>query len=192
MYGWAWILRLAAELRSWDDADGQSGRNPAPLEHKIAELTKDYLPRLNPPDSYWSTSRYGIRPRANVLHDARAVGDTQLEKLVTTYAREKYLDDHDYPGRFEPSGEDFFSPAWNEADLIRRILPKEDFPTWLEHFLPGLGNNDAGIANLVEPVVVSDVSDPKIVHLAGSICLGHGRSKGYYPLYQVTMEDARF
>lgn len=167
MYGWAWTLRLAAELKSWEDADGQRwAANLAPLEQKIVDLTKDYLPRLSYP------IRTGVHPDtafalAQTLDYARQVGDTQLEILVASYAREKYLSDRDYPGRFEPSGEDFFSPAWNEADLMRRILASEEFAIWLEQFLPGLGNDDAATANLLQPAVVSDVSDPKIVHLAG-------------------------
>lgn len=167
MYGWAWTLRLAAELRTWDDPDGQKwAANLAPLEQKIVGLTKDYLPRLTYP------VRTGVHPDtafalAQTLDYARAVGDTDLENLVTAYACDKYLADRDYPGRFEPSGEDFFSPAWNEADLLRRILSSEKFAKWLEQFLPDLGNDDAAVANLLKPAIVSDVSDPKIVHLAG-------------------------
>jgi hypothetical protein len=95
------------------------------------------------------------------------VKDTELEELVATYAREKYLGDRNYPGHFEPSGEDFFSPAWNEADLMRRILPGSDFAEWLDRFLPGVADENSRVASLLEPVRVSDVTDPKIVHLAG-------------------------
>lgn len=167
MYGWAWTLRLAVELRSWDDPDGQRwAKNLKPLEEKIVKLTKDYLPLLTYP------IRTGVHPDtafalAQMLDYARAVRETQLEDLITIYAREKYSDDRDYRGHFEPSGEDFFSPAWNEADLMRRVLPAEEFADWLEQFMPGLGSEQSAAANLLQPVVVSDVTDPKIVHLAG-------------------------
>lgn len=167
MYGWAWTLRLAAELRTWPDADAQRwASNLRPLEEKIVELTKDYLPRLTHP------IRTGVHPDtafalAQTLDYARAVGETELETQVVEFAKAKYLADRDYPARFEPSGEDFFSPACNEADLMRRVLPPAEFAAWLEQFLPGLGEADSPSAALLTPAVVSDVTDPKIVHLAG-------------------------
>ncbi|WP_231956358.1 DUF2891 domain-containing protein [Posidoniimonas polymericola] len=167
MYGWAWTLRLAAELRTWPDADAQRwAANLRPLEERVVELTKDYLPRLTYP------IRTGVHPDtafalAQTLDYARAVGETELETQVVEFAKAKYLADRDYPARFEPSGEDFFSPACNEADLMRRVLPPAEFAEWLEQFLPGLGDADAPSNALLTPAVVSDVTDPKIVHLAG-------------------------
>ncbi|MEM9185240.1 MAG: DUF2891 domain-containing protein [Planctomycetota bacterium] len=166
MYGWAWALRLAAELRRWDDPDAQRwAANLAPLEATIVRLTKGYLPRLTYP------IRTGVHPDsafalAQTLDYARDAGDAELETLVVDFCRAKYLGDHDYPARYEPSGEDFFSAAWNEADLMRRVLAQEEFAAWLASFLPGIGSDDPAAAAL-EPATVSDVTDPKIVHLAG-------------------------
>lgn len=167
MYGWAWTLRLAAELRTWDDADARRwASNLEPLEREIVGLTEDYLPRLTYP------IRTGVHPDtafalSQTIDYARAVGNSELERLVVDYAREKYTGDHDYPGRFEPSGEDFFSQAWNEADLMRRVMSDEEFAAWLAQFLPGLSESDSAVATLLEPAEVSDLSDPKIVHLVG-------------------------
>lgn len=167
MYGWAWALRLVAELKTWDHPSAKKwATNLAPLEARIVELTKDYLPRLTYP------IRSGVHPDtafalSQTLDYARTVGDDELEELIVTYAREKYLGDSNYPGHFEPSGEDFFSPAWNEADLMRRVLTQEEFSTWLDGFLPGLNTKNSEVWTLLNPVTVSDVTDPKIVHLAG-------------------------
>lgn len=166
-YGWAWTLRLAAELRTWDDSDAKRwAENLQPLEEKIVALTKDYLPRLTYP------IRTGVHPDTGfalgqMLDYARTVGDEQLESLIVSYSRDKYLADRDYPSRFEPSGEDFFSTAWNEADLMRRVLPPAEFAVWLEQFLPGLERSGSDAAVLLQPAVVSDLTDPKIVHLVG-------------------------
>jgi hypothetical protein len=166
-YGWAWALRLAAELRTWDDDQArQWAANLAPLEQRLVALTKDYLPKLTHP------VRTGVHPDTGfalgqMLDYARAVGDSELETAITKYAREKYRGDRDYPARYEPSGEDFFSSALNEADLMRRVLPAEEFASWLEQFLPGLGDVESDAAGLLVPVEVSDVTDPKLVHLAG-------------------------
>ena len=166
-YGWAWTLRLAAELKAWDDPDAKRwAKNFQPLEQQIVKLTKDYLPRLTYP------IRTGVHPDTafalgQMLDYARVVGDQELESLIVSYSREKYLGDRGYPSRFEPSGEDFFSQAWNEADLMRRVLSQAEFANWLERFLPRLAAADSDAANLLKPAVVSDLTDPKIVHLVG-------------------------
>ena len=73
--------------------------------------------------------------------------------------------DEDYPGGWEPSGQDFLSPALCEAELIERLLPREGYPDWLGRFLPGLAGGQP--AALFTPAVVTDSSDGYIAHLRG-------------------------
>ncbi|HUC84364.1 MAG TPA: DUF2891 domain-containing protein [Candidatus Acidoferrales bacterium] len=165
MYGWAWALRLAAELRVWNDPDArQWARNFAPLERKLVALTEDYLPRLTYP------IRTGVHPDtafalAQILDYARVAGDTNLEQLVVERARTYYTNDRDYPVQYEPSGEDFFSPGLNVADLMRRVLPPDEFSRWLDGYLPGLRAGRLGAWQIA--VEASDLTDPRIVHLVG-------------------------
>lgn len=167
MYGWAWTLRLAAELKSWDHPSAKRwSTNLAPLEQRIVQLTKAYLPKLTYP------IRTGVHPDtafalSQIFDYSRTVGDSELEAQIVAFALDKYQTDANYSGQLEPSGEDFFSPAWNEADLMRRVLTADEFSTWLRHFLPKLDEDDSASWSLLTPVVVSDPSDPKIVHLAG-------------------------
>ncbi|HAV64612.1 MAG TPA: DUF2891 domain-containing protein, partial [Verrucomicrobiales bacterium] len=122
MYGWAWALRLAAELHGWEDPQAAAWRDAfTPLEEKLVVLTKEYLPRLTYP------VRTGVHPDTafalgQILDYARTVKDLELESLVTARARDYYLEDRDYPIDFEPSGQDFFSAGLNVADLMRRVL----------------------------------------------------------------------
>ena len=161
MYGWAWALRLAAELRSWNDPDAVRWvANFAPLENKLVTLTKDYLPRLTYP------IRTGVHPDTafalGQIHDyARTVNDAELASLIEKRARAYYVKDVAYPASYEPSGEDFFSPGLNEADLMRRVLPAEEFSRWLTSFMPSFPSA------WTTPAEVSDLSDPRIVHLVG-------------------------
>jgi len=164
-YGWAWALRLAAELHSWNDPDAQQwAKNFAPLEQKLVALTEDYLARLNHP------IRVGTHPDtafalAQILDYARAVGNVELEKLVSARAKSFYAGDRNYPINYEPSGEDFFSPGLNVADLMRRVLPRPEFSHWLDAYLPVLRNGNLGAwATAAE---VSDLTDPRLVHLVG-------------------------
>lgn len=165
MYGWAWALRLAAELKAWDDPDArQWAKNIAPLEKKLVALTKEFLPKLTYP------VRTGTHPDTafalgQIIDYARAVGDAELEKSAAARARQYYLGDKNYPTNYEPSGEDFFSPGLNEADLLRRVLSRDEFSNWLDSFLPGLRGGELG--NWAKAAEVSDLSDARIVHLVG-------------------------
>ncbi len=165
MYGWAWALRLAGELRTWDDADAKRwAANFAPLEKQLIELAKAYLPRLTYP------IRTGVHPDtafalAQLLDYARGVRDGELEQLVIRRATDYYLKDRDYPIGYEPSGEDFFSPGLNVADLMRRVMPADEFGRWLDQYLPGLQAGQLGAWS--SAAEVSDLSDPRIVHLVG-------------------------
>ncbi len=165
MYGWAWALRLARELHDWDDPDGREwAANFAPLEREIAGLVKGYLPKLE-----WPV-RCGFHPEtafplAQMLDYARATGDGEFERLLLEKARSFYRGDRDYPAAYEPSGNDFFSPGLNVADLMRRVLPQDEYCDWLGRYLPGLAGGSAG--NLLTPVTVSDPSDGHLIHLAG-------------------------
>ena len=122
MYGWAWLFRLVAELHTWDDPDARQWRaHLQPLEEVLVRRCQAYLPLLSFP------IRTGEHPDtgfalAQTLDYARTVGNEELEKLLVDRARTYFLADRDYPVRYEPSGQDFFSSGWNEADLMRRIL----------------------------------------------------------------------
>lgn len=165
MYGWAWALRLAAELRTWrDEAAGTWAANLAPLERVLVQLAMDYLPRLSHP------IRTGVHPDtgfalAQMLDYARAVGDGAFERMLVERAVAYFGADTAYPAGYEPSGEDFFSSGLNEADLMRRVLPAERFSHWLDGFLPGLA--DGLPARWAAPAVVPDLTDGRLVHLVG-------------------------
>lgn len=165
MYGWAWALRLATELHGWDDPDGREwAKNFEPLEKEITGLAKAYLPKLDWP------IRCGFHPEsafplAQMIDYARKAGDAEFDRLLMEKARSFYSKDRAYPTAYEPSGNDFFSPGLNVADLMRRVLPPAEFSTWLDAYFPNLAAGEAG--NLLTPVTVSDPSDGHLIHLAG-------------------------
>ncbi len=164
-YGWAWLLKLAEELHSWDDVDGKSwGASLQPLVDVIVKAYTDFLPKQTYP------IRTGVHPNtafglAFALDYAQAVGDKKLEALLDERSRNYFARDSNYPGAWEPGGEDFFSPALMEADLMRRVMKPAEFASWFHQFLPGISKNEP-IA-LLHPAIVTDRSDPKLVHLDG-------------------------
>lgn len=165
MYGWAWAFRLVDELESWDDAQGKKWRdNLRPLETVLRNRVMEYLPLLEWP------IRTGVHPDSGfalgqILDYARTTGDSELEALIKSRAEAYYGLDRDYPAQYEPSGEDFFSSGLNEADLMRRVYAPDQFRKWLDSFMPELGRSSE--FRLHSPVKVSDVTDGKLVHLAG-------------------------
>jgi Protein of unknown function (DUF2891) len=84
--------------------------------------------------------------------------------IVRERARDWFTDDADCQA-WEPSGEDFLSPALMEAECMRRVLPPGVFPIWLNRFLPRLARGEP--ATLFRPATVSDRGDGRIAHLDG-------------------------
>ena len=175
-YGWAWLLKLAQELRGWDDPDGREwSKNLQPLADAIVDRFKSFLPRQTYP------IRTGVHPNtafalAFAFDYARSCGDKGLEELVVRRSKEYYLSDTLYPAVWEPGGEDFFSPALMEADLMARVLGPAEFHRWFHRFLPEISKK--GAPRLLSPATVSDRHDPKIVHLDGlnlsrAWCMAH-------------------
>ena len=164
-YGWAWLLRLGAELHGWNDADARRWAAAlSPLARHVARGFGEYLPRLGAPvrDGTHANTAFAL---AHALDYARAVADRELEQLVVTRARALYGGDTDCPTHFEPSGEDFISPCLAEADLMRRVLDGRAFVAWLDRFLPP--TSSPRFRPVACPPEVRDLKDPRIGHLIG-------------------------
>nr|WP_236621974.1 DUF2891 domain-containing protein [Rhodopirellula maiorica] len=165
MYGWAWYLRLVLELDDWDNADAQTWReNLRPLEALFVQRITAYLPLLTFPIRTGQHTDTGFA-LGQILDYARVMQLDPLEQLVIDRAGAFYRSDVDYPVQYEPSGHDFFSSGWNEADLMRRVMPQAEFTQWLEKFVPEVAVQL--VDGTIAPVSVSDVTDGKLVHLAG-------------------------
>jgi hypothetical protein len=164
-YGWAWLLKLAEELHDWPDPDGAAWFNYLqPLVRVIVDRYHHFLPRHTYPIRVGThaNTAFGL---AFALDYARAAGNQELATLLVERSLAYFGQDRAYPAGWEPNGSDFFSPGLIEADLMSRVLPPAEFPAWLAAFLPGLAQ--AAPPSLLQPVTVSDRSDPQIVHLDG-------------------------
>ncbi|MAP80893.1 MAG: hypothetical protein CL526_07370 [Aequorivita sp.] len=174
-YGWAWLLKLAEELHNWDDPLAQQlAQNMKPLAEVIVLRYKEFLPKLNYPIRVGehTNTAFGL----TFAYDyAVTIGDSELKQLIEKRAREFYLNDTNYPINWEPSGYDFLSPCLEEIDIMRRILPKEEFLSWAEKFMPQLANKNYHL----QVGEVSDRTDGKLVHLDG---LNFSRAWVFYGL----------
>jgi hypothetical protein len=161
-YGWAWLLQLATELELWDDPLGRQGADAlAPRTRVIRDRYIEFLPRQEYP------IRTGVHPNTAfglsfAFDYAKTVADDPFADAILSAANRYYAEDEHCPLSWEPSGEDFLSPCFEEAALMARVLPDTKFRTWHTAFLPILSDPESLV-----PANVSDRSDPKIVHLDG-------------------------
>lgn len=162
-YGWAWLLKLAEELHTWDDPLAKElETNLQPLTDIIVQGYLTFLPKLNYPIRVGehTNTAFGL----TFAYDyAKTVGDDKLKELIESRAKDFYGNDTNCPIGWEPSGFDFLSPCLEEADIMRRVLKKEEFEEWLHNFMPQLRDKDFSLAQ----GKVSDRTDGKLVHLDG-------------------------
>ena len=162
-YGWAWLLKLAEELHTWNDDLGRElEKNLQPLTDIIVDKYKQFLPKLKYPIRVGehTNTAFGL---TFAWDYANTLGKVKLKELIEKRAKDFYLNDQNCPITWEPSGFDFLSPCLQEASIMKRVLPSDEFSTWLDAFLPQLREKDFTFS----VGEVSDRSDGKLVHLDG-------------------------
>lgn len=173
-YGWAWLLKLAAELRA--GLNTRAGIAPEtfgaferwqaalqPLTDAFVDRYLKYLPKATYPirvGTHTNTA-FGL---ALALDYANEAGHAELGALIRSTARAWYFNDADYPA-WEPDGSDFFSPGLMECECMRRVLPGAEFVPWFGRFFPELAQRKP--PTLFVPATVSDRTDAQITHLDG-------------------------
>ena len=174
-YGWAWLLKLSETLHNWDDPMAEElEKNLKPLADIMVFRYKEFLPKLNYPIRVGehTNTAFGL----SLAYDyAEAIGDTELKQLIEKRARDFYFNDQNCPINWEPSGYDFLSPCLEEVDIMRKVLPAEEFLKWMDTFLPELADENYHL----KVGEVSDRTDGKLVHLDG---LNFSRAWVFYGL----------
>lgn len=162
-YGWAWLLMLAAELERHDTDEGRRwAETLRPLALVFAERFKAFLPLADYPvrvGTHYNTA-FALR----LTLDYAEAHDADLAAACHDAALRWHAGDRDCQA-WEPSQDEFLSPALMEAVLMRRVLPEPEFRVWFDAFLPRL--SDGQPATLLAPARVSDRTDGKIAHLDG-------------------------
>jgi DUF2891 family protein len=164
-YGIAWYLQLVAELEESDDPQLREWRETLrPLEDAIVGKVRAWLPKLSYPVRLGTHNQtafaFGL-----MLDYAHTVGNDAFANELAQKSLAFHRADVNCPLAYEPSGEDFLSPCLMEADLMRRVMPQQDFVVWLGYFLPQIPID--GSSDWLAPGIVLDASDGKLVHLDG-------------------------
>ncbi len=161
-YGWAWLLKLDEELYTWNDEDARNWHLALqPLMEKVVGLWTKFLPKQTYPN------RTGVHPNTAfglvfALDYARTENKPEFEKALIASAKNIFGNDKHAPASWEPDGSDFLSPSLEECDLMRRVLPKNEFIAWFNKYYSA-----GSLQHLTVLPVVSDRSDLQIVHLDG-------------------------
>lgn len=162
-YGWAWLLKLAEELHTWEDPLARElETNLQPLTNKIVDKYLEFLPKLVYPIRVGehTNTAFGL---SFALDYAITVKNTELENLIKSRAKDFYGTDTGCPLTWEPSGFDFLSPCLEEASLMSKVFEPNDYAIWLDQFLPRLKDPMFQL----ETGKVTDRTDGKLVHLDG-------------------------
>jgi hypothetical protein len=162
-YGWAWAMRLAAELATSPVAALRAlAPGTTPLVSTIEQLTMPWIRKAAAPVRHGvhANSAFGL---ALIIEAARSLALPALDSACSDAARHWFLGDRDWPADWERSGQDFLSPGLAEADLMRLVLPAADFASWCLGFLGNVRADSPFFA----PAVVVDESDVSQVHLFG-------------------------
>ena len=155
-YGWAWLLALQAELlrlgeRRWSDA-------VRPLARELAARLARFVTGAPYPIRAGSHGNTAFACLLG-LDYARSAGNPELKHDIETAARRWYGEDRDAPLAYEPSLDDFLSPALVEAALMEEVLG-EQYAAWSRRFF-------SASPDTLEPPVVADRADAKQAHLDG-------------------------
>lgn len=162
-YGWNWLLKLELELETSNEPFAKElAQNLKPLSNVIIERYIEFLPKLLYPVRVGthSNTAFGL---TNAWDYAVFSKNEVLQKSIKENAIRLFQKDENCPFNWEPSGTDFLSPCMEEMALMQRILPKNEFLTWLKKFAPNLFKKDYKW----EVARVSDRTDGHLVHLDG-------------------------
>lgn len=135
-YGFAWLLKLYAELATWNDPNGVAlAAQVEPLATLFSEKLAAYFNNLSYPIRVGTHNNTALS-MTFILDYTLAVEDVPLQSAVRNAAIRLFAGDTSAPTAYEPCHNDFLSPCLTEAMLMARILDPAGYPTWLNNFLP--------------------------------------------------------
>jgi hypothetical protein len=155
-YGWAWLLELQAELLRLGNSRWSGAVQP--LASELAQRMGSFVKGAPYPIRSGSHGNTAFACLLS-LDYATVAGDSDLDNQIKAAARRWYGKDRDAPLAYEPSLDDFLSPALVEAALMQEALSADEFNAWRTAFLPRIEH--------LQPPTVADRSDAKQSHLDG-------------------------
>ncbi|MDH3223504.1 MAG: DUF2891 domain-containing protein [Gemmatimonadota bacterium] len=153
-YGYAWLLKLHAELATWRDPEAANwAGNLEALQRLLGTRLVDYAADLDQP------VRLGVHSNTAfaaglALEATKATGNLPWDRILRSSVRRLFESDRSCPTAYEPSASDFVSPCLEEAAVMGSVLDEESYSQWLDGFLPPLASAEA--ASIRSPAPTSD------------------------------------
>ena len=134
-YGYAWLLRLQGDLKSWDDPDAKRWASSLqPLATLMSNRLATYLDTLERP------VRVGVHPNTAMAMDNAleyaAGSDPKLDSTIRRNAARLFARDINCNTGSEPGPSDFASPCLYEAVIMGQLMERSAYLKWLDRFLP--------------------------------------------------------
>ena len=135
-YGYAWLLKLHAELGTWKDPDAARWvENVAPLAKYFADALVAYLIDLDRANK--TATQANTAFALNLLLDyVDITHDTSIQRAAEATARRFFLTDKDCATETEAATAEMISPCLAEAAIMARVLDQQAYVAWLDTFLP--------------------------------------------------------
>jgi DUF2891 family protein len=135
-YGYAWLLRLQAELGTWKDPEAARwSDNVAPLAKYFADSLIAYLIDLDRANKT-ATQANTAFALGLLLDYVDITHDTAIQRASDATARRFFLADKDCATDTEAKTAEMISPCLSEAAVMARVLDQPAFVAWLDTFLP--------------------------------------------------------
>ncbi len=135
-YGYAWFLRLYAELATWKDPDAtRYTENATALARFFADGLVSYLVDLERPTRTASQANTALS-LGLLLDYVDATRDLTIKRAVSDAARRLFLKDTICATETEASSPEMVSPCLEEAALMSRVLDAPEFLPWFDKVLP--------------------------------------------------------
>jgi hypothetical protein len=155
-YGYAWLLKLDGEAKSWNTEDGKKLATAlAPLAKWMSERYVFYLYNLKYPyrtgnesNTAWSM---GL-----ALDYANLAEDETLKTAIHANTLRLFQKDTKCPTALEPASGDLISACLTEAALVGRVMEQKAYLKWLDDFLPSVYSDAFQIYN--KEVDISHIS----------------------------------
>ncbi len=135
-YGTSWLLKVADELAKWNDPVAKKWlKNLQPLCDYIATAYINVWPLIE--KATYTGDHYASSLGLSFALDyAISMKNDSLKNILSAAAKNYFMEVSDFPLVKEPFGYDFMSAGLLITDLMRRVLTKAEYSSWLKLFSP--------------------------------------------------------
>lgn len=135
-YGTSWLLKVADELARWNDPLAKKWlKNLQPLCNFIVTDYMTKWPAIE--EATYTGNHYASSLGLSFAYDyAVTMKNDSLKNVLSTAAKNYYIQIKKFPLIKEPFGYDFMSAGLLITDLMRKVMEKKEYTEWLKTFSP--------------------------------------------------------